>query len=555
MNELKTTTTDVPRVTITTTIPFTISTRKPYAIEDRQHFRYKLNNQDRNELDQSGKLLGRPSKCNHDSTNIHCIPSSEYADSTTTTSNDEVTTTVVPTTTESNIYETATELPDFPDLLTNRNIVDILTFKPPAAFSSRSGSIELTRKSDTAPKKPLICKMGNLDPRCPNPTPTGTPPTYLPSSFNQRSSPRAPIRKEPNLFTFPPSTTIVPTTFPPTTEEATDKTTDKFFICVPGSNDYRCDDYTPKYTEDNEIVTTTQTIQTNDIIDARSNGYKKCTDDSQNLGCKRVTTDLLTFSARTTTITPFSTERTAEVTTEDSTTENQEDNRTTPATLANNVDTTTRSMSNQQPEITTVVTSSPSTIKPPVCYPGALDPRCKQSRPFKPAPQQNMNSIISFGILNQEKNDLNTIKPLNIQSISNISNTQETVRSENIQSPKSKLVEQNAQDMSSNNYKPSSTSKPLNCYFGSIDPRCQRSTTIKTPASETIKEQTSNRTPVRANFQIPSNIQTSTCIPGSKDPKCQTPTTAKSYATDSSTTVTTTTPKAISGCYQGSFAL
>lgn len=426
VNEIKTTTTatEVPAVTITTTIPFTISTRKPYAIENRQHIRLKSNNRDSNERNESGKLLDRPSNCDQDSTNIQCIPSIKYADSTTTPPDDEPTTAATPTTrtTQSLIYETGTELPDFPDLSTNRNIIEILTFKPPAASSSRSNLIESTRSGDSghSNKAPLICRFGRLDPRCPNPTPTGTPPTYLPGSLDLRSDPRASIRKASESFTFRPSTlastTFEPTTSPPTTEMETEKSTDTFFICVPGSNDYRCDDYSRKHTEDNEVITTTDTNNAHDIEEGRAIGRKKCTDDPRNPGCKRVTTDLLTLKARTTTSAPSTTEIIAEVTTEELTTENQMDTRTTHVPPTTDFGTSTRSVSTQQPQTTTIVTSSPSTIKPPVCYPGALDPRCKESKPFKPAPPQNMNSIISFGILNQQKNDVSVLNPTKIQS-------------------------------------------------------------------------------------------------------------------------------------------
>lgn len=539
-NEIQSTTAE-PTVAITTTIPFTISTRKPYAVEDgQQRFRYTSSSRINNDSDQSAKLIGRPSICNQDPTNIQCISPNKFGDSTTAIPNEE-------TTTAAYIYQSDTDLPDVPSPTTHRNRFDILTFRPPMAFSSRINSVETIRNGETGAsyRTPLICKIGQLDPRCPNPTPTATPPTYLPASFGIVSSPRAAISREPDVFTFKPTTfspsyeyttyeartypsrtyapithspstyaptTYAPTTFAPTTyapttyipsttDDLDQTTTEKFFICVPGSNDYRCDDNFGKKTEDNEVITTTE-IGPNGGIDVRTDEQNIKCDDQLSSGCKRLSSDVLTVRSGITTTAPFTT-TTAELTTETPTTEKQPDVTTTRFTPTKDLTTTSRSVPTEQSDVTTVVTSKPvSTTRPPICYPGALDPRCKDnSRPFKAGPPRNMNSIISFGTLNQQQNinneeDFNA--PPNTQSRFNVPQTPDTVYSFNGQGTPFKSNGQNTQNQIP------STSKPLNCYFGSLDPRCQRSTTKK-PAVETAKEQSSTAIPIRASTtQVPA---------------------------------------------------
>lgn len=481
--------------TSTTSMPISVSTKKSYQKANENRFNYSpASNRNLNDLDQNYRTR-KP------------LIQQKYGDLSTTISND-VTSTIP------SIFVTDTDLP-FP---TDRSIIDILTFKPPKSLDSvkqaPNQSFKDVDETSASNEQPLICKLGKLDPRCPNPTPTATPPTYLPPSTT-------------NLNGF----TTVANAAETTTIEPTQKTAKKFFICVPGSNDVRCDINALETTQGNDLLTfTTESLsQVNRGIDIRV-GKPNCKIDSNNPECRKVQTDILSLKSRTTTISP--------------TTGNREANTEIPSTTYKQIPTTTvnypypqyttknvipiirttdrvagvatselpsisRSTTTSIPLRTQTYNQFTTITNQPVCYPGALDPRCLSSTTQKPIFPSTTNRVITYG-------------------------TRTT--------PSTPITQTYNQFTMITN--------PPVCYPGALDPRCQSSTTKKPIFPPRIGDtDISNEIPSTPSYnQFSTSVKPSICYPGALDVRCQFSTTKQPIPTINAVKSTSKYPL---GCYSG----
>lgn len=199
---------------------------------------------------------------------------------------------------------------------------------------------------------PLQCGPGSLyDVRCPNPTPTATPPTYLPPSSTFKST---------------TSRTIGTTRVYETTERQISTTTPKFFICVPGVNG-DCEEKTEQTTTEVD-VTTRKTFTQAQFTTKPATGRPICYFGSTNPECKKVTTNILTAKPQQST--------------------------------------TTKIPSSKQPFSTTGRTV-PST-RAPNCYPGSLDPRCKSPITTKVYPSVSITTGAPFTTTFQPEESFST---------------------------------------------------------------------------------------------------------------------------------------------------
>lgn len=347
--------------------------------------------------------------CTPDSRDIRCIQTQfDYSSQETTTYQN-----LVKTSTAKPIYEPFCNL--YPKhKRCNQRVTDdiagdieILTFKPPSPFatvkyrqttalpkfipSQKFESILTTESSGITER--LNCRDGPyLDPRCPNPTPTGTPPTYLPPSSTQKIDviTIAPRCYPGSLDARCPKITI--TTIKPTKRTApiTEKITKKFYICVPGSNDVNCDIETTNVTPIKEKPTYIPTLDQYTTTEQPQKPI--CFIGSTNPECQKVSTDILTFRSRqTTTSIPTTTTARQFITTSRQPTCYfgsldprcvQVTTKKVPKSFETTSNLLTRPPFSSTPAI-------PSSTRAPICYFGSIDPRCVQSTTKK--------EIVSFG--------------------------------------------------------------------------------------------------------------------------------------------------------------
>lgn len=411
--------------------------------------------------------------------------------------------------------------------------IEILTFKPPSPFATvkyrpttafpkgipnEKADIFITTEASELSEQPLDCRGPILDVRCPNPTPTNTPPTYLPPSTTNKYVP----------------STITPRCYPGSLDPACIKlTTQKLFvpsvssttrapICYPGSFDPRCTKPIASKISIPEL-TTTEKFNTEQ---PETTTYKPsttrapiCYPGALDPRCPKIATTKRIIPSISTT---------AEVNTE-----------------------------------------IPITTRAPICYPGSLDPRCRKVEIVaKPTTRQPFmkQTTKKFFICVPGSNDVNcdyeTIKMREeppVKEMTTFIPSRNQITTKQPEKPICFLgsTHPECQKVSSTiltlKPKPSTTSIPPTtsgrfisttrtpiCYPGALDPRCPKiTTTMRTiPSISTTPED--NKT------DIPSTTTAPRCYPGSFDPACVQSTTKKVFV--SSDLSTTGAPL----CYRGS---
>lgn len=510
---------------------------------------------------------------------------------------------------------------------------------------------------------PLICKGDNLDPRCPNPTPTNTPPTYLPAKIESSTLPfefttKFPSTDSPN--TNPPKIKQ-PTTKQPiakqsitTKQPITKKPTKKFFICVPGSNDLNCDfeatkpttietttaiptqnqfEFTtkkPSVSSRNQFVSTTKQPvipnQNQFAFTTKKPEKSICFIGSKSPECKKLSPELNVRPKVSTTVKPtrttavpqraFSTTF-APIVTKKSTTKksfrpiepvaSEIPVFVVPACYPGDPDCPKPNDSKKKPQITTKKpfvrfttttrspatatdrTVSPSTTRGPICYPGALDPRCSKTTTTKliipsvgttPEITSEIQTTTTFKPLTnfiQGSKGLTTKKP--IPAFTTTLRTTKTAYSSTARAPVCYPGALDPRCSKSTTAKPSvpsigttpetatagsisTTLKPIvisrlapNCYVGSTDPRCVQTTKKTAP----ITFSTTTKLPV-------ASTRPPICYPGALDPRCRQQTTTttttqrikietKNLISTTSKPVVSSTTQAPPKCYPGEFNL
>lgn len=510
-------------------------------------------------LDEETTTL-RPFICHPGSQDIRCIQP-QY----TNNADEYEATTLRETTTYQNLFKTTTIKPGYESFCSlypkhkrcNQRVTDdfnsnleILTFKPPSPFATvkyqpttdiPSRNLEYVSTTETAAitEQPLNCKGPYLDPRCPNPTPTGTPPTYLPpgttkkiitQTFAPRCYPGSLDSRCPKID-ISTQTAIRPTTIQPITKT----TTKKFFIC-PEADDVNCDEESSKLTEAPPVEKTTIPSR-NQYGTTKQPEKPICFLGSTNPECQKISTQILTFKPQptTTSIPPTTT-----------TTEPFVNTSRTPICYPGSLDSRcvkpTRVSFGTDPSLPSkpLIYSTPeisSTTSAPNCYPGSANPQCSQSttrrvpgsfgttRPpvyFTPSiPSTTRTPICYPGSPDQRCQKQITTKKI----------VPEVTPAQKIDIPEITT------------YTPTTIGTPI-CYLGSQDPRCRQEITTR----KTIPE-------IKTTQKVITDTRGPVCYPGALDPRCQKPTTAKPFISSISTTqkVVSEQPTTKSTrCYPGS---
>ncbi|XP_055298909.1 mucin-2-like isoform X2 [Sitodiplosis mosellana] len=451
----------------------------------------------------------KPLVCTPNSQDIRCIQQ-QYAENTVGAE----TTTLRETATYQNLLKTTTLKPGYDSFCSlypkhkrcNQRVTDdfgsnleILTFKPPSPFAtvkyqptteipSRNLKYASTTETTAITEQPLNCNGLYLDPRCPNPKYTGSPPTYLPPSPTKQVvvptfAPRCyPGSLDPRCPKIDISTSpaVKPTTTPPITT-----TPKKFVICVPdAADDINCDDESSKVTEEPPAEKIT-TPPRNQLGTTKQPEKPVCYFGSTNPECQKVSTQIITFKPRpTTTSIPPTTTTTTTTKPFISTTRapicypGSLDSRCVQPTKSVYVSFGTESGLSTEPTIPSTP-AVPSTTRAPICYPGSIDPRC---------PKQTTTKKIIPEIV--------------------------TTRKVATELPKTTP------------YIPTTTGTPI-CYLGSQDPRCRQSTTKRVFVSFGTESDLSTRPQISSTPIVPSTTRAPICYPGSLDPRCVQATTKK----------------------------
>lgn len=209
--------------------------------------------------------------------------------------------------------------------------IEIITFRPPVPFSTIKSQITTTDTPTTSlpsttlaticarnpndyrckqnefiqttvafqvDEQPFDCDGNSLDPRCPNPMTTDAP-TYLPAITTRKTiGPRIEASTSPTTTGATKKQTV-------TRQPIPKKTTKKFFICVPGSNDVNCD-YEAKKDENEQSVDvkTTQIPSQSQYTTKQPIEKPICVPGSRNPECQKVSTDIITLKPTLSTVKP-----------------------------------------------------------------------------------------------------------------------------------------------------------------------------------------------------------------------------------------------------------
>lgn len=477
-------------------------------------------------------------------------------------------------------YQTTTDVPTtFLPSTTFIPYVSANCARNPNDYRCKQNEIIQTTAASQVDEQPLNCRGNNLDPRCPNPTPTNTPPTYLPPSSTQKLiTPRIEVSTSPTIAITRKSTTTrqpitrqpitrQPITRQPVTKQSITKNpTKKFFICVPGSNDVNCDFEAKKEDQDSQTKELNPQDKIPTIPSRNQYTTKKpiekpiCFVGSTNPECQKVSTTIITSKP------PISTAKPPQAFTTRTSSP-----RISPCYAGSLEPRCTKLTTNKpvfKPLSTTtnryVASEIPVFVvqEQPNCYPGSLDPACPRSGPFtkktvpkitssrtttRPAtpttpktiykvPSTTRTPICSAGSSDQRCLELITTKRVN----PTISTTQEST----------------SDIPSTTTFAPSSAIKSQ-CYFGSKDPKCTNlATTTETDAEITTA---STYIPEIATYKAINTFPkapASRCYPGTLDPQCKQSSTTTTQRTPgtiliSKITTTTSTPKLTPTCYPG----
>lgn len=433
-------------------------------------------------------------------------------------------------------YQTTTDVPTTLPTTTYTPYLSVNCARNPKDYRCKQNEIiQTTTDASQVDEQPLNCRGHNLDPRCPNPTPTNTPPTYLPPSTTQKLiSPKVEVStssttKKPTITRQP--ITRQPTTRQPVTKQSiTKKPTNKFFICVPGSNDVNCD-YEEKKDEQEPSIKEQSPEEKVPAIPSRSqyttrkpNEKLICSVGSTNPECQKVSTNIITSEPKLSTAKP--------------------------------------------PQAFTTRTSSPR-ISP--CYPGSLDPKCTKLttkkpvfKPLSTTTNRYVASEIPVFVIQEQPNcypgspdPACSTGPSTKKTIPKITSSRTTARptisttqkmiykvpsttrtpvcqpgssdkrcleliTTNRASPTTSVTQESTSEISSTTtFEPISTFKPQ-CYFGSKDPRCANlATTTETNAEITFTTTSIPETTTYKSTDKFTKLPAVRCYPGSLDPQCK----------------------------------
>lgn len=482
-------------------------------------------------------------------------------------------------------YQTTTDVPTtFLPTTTFTSYMPANCARDPNDYRCQQNELIQTTAASQVDEKPLNCRGNNLDPRCPNPTPTNTPPTYLPPSTTQKlNAPRNEVSTPPTIaitrrttrvttrqpFSQQPITRQPITRQPVTKQSITKKPTKKFFICVPGSNDVNCDFEAKK--EDQDSQTKEQSPENKIPAIPSRNQYttKKpiekpiCYVGSTNPECQKLTTNIVTSRPTISTAKPpqaFTSRTSLPRFTE----------FTTKKPVFKPLSTTNRYVASEIPVF--VVQEQPN------CYPNSPDPACSFGPSTKkPVPKVTPTRTTTRTTTRATTRLSSPTTPKTIYKVPSTSQESTTeVQSTTTFAPSSPIksyvpttTETGAEITTTFKYIPEITTyKTTNqftkvpasrCTAGSPDPQCKPNTkkpiftpyktesptTTKAPVFTTTTRATTTtkQTTVTPKFSIVTNAQPTrppVCYPGALDPRCQYSTTTKRPTIEPKLSVSTT---------------